>query len=454
MKQLKSLFGLLFFVACIFVGVICAEAKDENSIESCISEFQNKTKCNSISIVVYDNGRTSYYGNSKKDDLYQIGSMTKAFTGLGVMKLIHEGKITLDNKVSDYLPGFEIYYGGKKADILVSDLLSQTSGFTNSERDYPSAKENMTLFQWVNTISGKELKYRPGEQYSYSNVNYNLLGAVIEAVSGVSYKEYMEQEILIPLGLEQTFVGIPEGKKNIVDGTRLGYRKTYDFEIPVNEGTIPAGYFYSNTYDLCKWIEIWIGGADIPSEYKELVEETKNIIKQENDYYAGWESFENDVIGHSGGTANYSSRIVYSAEKNIGVCVLTNVNVAASTDRLCNDIFAIATGSEPCGFVYDVWSVFDIVFSGVTIIGIIMLFIIICCIKNIRVMIVGDVAGLVILTAIIVIIPIVFQDALSTILFVWAPWSVLGGIIVLLIDVIALDIKIRMRKKVKISLPA
>ena len=67
--------------------------------------------------------------------------------------------------------------------------------------------------------------------------------------------------------------------------------------------------------------------------------------------------------------------------------------------------------------------------------------------KNIRAMIVCDVAGVVILTSIIVIIPIIFQSAWNSILFVWAPWSVLGGMIVLSIDVIALNIKIWMRKK-------
>ena len=56
----------------------------------------------------------------------------------------------------------------------------------------------MTLSEWVEQISGSELQARPGEQYSYSNVNYNLLGAIIEQVSGISFKEYMKQEILTP----------------------------------------------------------------------------------------------------------------------------------------------------------------------------------------------------------------------------------------------------------------
>ena len=55
-----------------------------------------------------------------------------------------------------------------------------------------------SVSEWVEQISGSELQARPGEQYSYSNVNYNLLGAIIEQVSGISFKEYMKQEILTP----------------------------------------------------------------------------------------------------------------------------------------------------------------------------------------------------------------------------------------------------------------
>lgn len=447
MKYQKIFYAVSFLLLCILGNSIYLDAKCENIIESNISEFQNKTNCNSVNIVEYDDGKVSYYGNDKEEGLYQIGSMTKAFTGLGIMKLVREGKIVPENEVSVYLPGFEAYYEGEKVDITVDELLSQTSGFTNSERNYPSAKANMTLSEWVEQISGSELRYSPGEQYSYSNVNYNLLGAIIEQVSGISYREYMKQEILVPLGLDHTYVGLPEDEENIVKGTRLGYWKAYNFDMVVREGAIPAGYFYSNINDMCRWLEIWLGQADIPDVYTELIEETRNCLNQEHEYYAGWEYFGEGVTGHSGGTANYSSRIVFSKEKNVGVCVLTNLNVAASTDRLCNDILAITIGKETAGFSYDIWTIFDNIFSVITIIGSILLFAIITKLNNIRAMIVSDVVGVVILAGIFITMPAIFQSGWGEILFVWAPWSMLGGIIVLLLDVTVLSIKIWRWKK-------
>lgn len=437
------LYAVSVLLICIMSNRIYLDAKCENTIESNVSEFQHRTNCNSVNIVVYDDGKVSYYGNSKVDGLYQIGSMTKAFTGLGIMKLVREGKIVPDNKISVYLLEFETYYKDEKVDITVNELLSQTSGFTNSESEYPSAEENMTLSGWVKHLSGSELQYRPGEQYSYSNVNYNLLGSIIENVSGISYKEYMNREILLPLELEHTYVGFPEGEENIVKGTRLGYWKVHNFDlVVVREGAIPAGYFYSNINDMCRWIEIWLGQADIPAVYRELIEETKKCVNEDNEYYAGWEYFGEGVIGHSGGTANYSSRMVFSPERNTGVCVLTNLNVAASTNRLCNDILAITSGEEPAGFSYDVWMIFDHVFSVITLIGSILLVVIVTKLNKIRAMIVCDVAGVVLLTGIFVVMPVIFQSGWSTLLVIWAPWSMLGGITVLLLDVTILSIKI------------
>ena len=154
MKRGKSLAAILLLFSCIFSLCIPVQAKRTDEIEKAVSEFQKNTKCSSVAIGVYDEGEISYYGNTDSETLFQIGSMTKAFTGLGAMKLVSEGRLALDASVTDYLPEFEMYYEGKRADILVRDLFSQKSGITNSEKDYPSAAENMTLSDWVQSISG------------------------------------------------------------------------------------------------------------------------------------------------------------------------------------------------------------------------------------------------------------------------------------------------------------
>lgn len=453
-KQFVYRCNFIFFVLAMIIlssnswKKVSATPMDE--IQTYIDEFQKKSGVKNVNVVVYNNGNATYYGNTDTRSLYQLGSMTKSFTGLGILKLVNEGKISLNDDISDLLENFEIYYNGNRASIRVEELLRHTSGFTNSEREYPSASSEMSLMGWVSSISGSELKFEPGSSYSYANANYNLLGAIIESVSGKSYKEYMEEEILIPLKLENVFVGTPSNDVMICEGTRLGYGMVFDYKIDVKEGCIPAGYLYANIEDMCRYLMMQLGDTQIPEEYNKLIDISHEYLlnsEYHGTYFAGWEYFGNQIIGHSGGTPNYSSRMIFSKEKDIAVCVLANMNAAASIDRLCDGIFAITCGQEKQSFVSDIWRIFDIIFSWISFVGIALLIIAILFIKNSKLLLFFDITVLVLLVCQIIIIPLVFQSGWKDIALVWAPWSVLGGLITQLIDIIAFSIMAIMRRK-------
>lgn len=410
-----------------------APVMPESGIEGMVNEFSSKTRCNEVSVVVYDHGYISYYGDSK--GLYQIGSMTKSFTGLSVQKLISEGVLSADDKVSDLIPGYKAYYDSEEAEITVDDLLKQRSGYTNSETDYPSATEDMSLQDWAEFISGKELKSKPGTEYAYSNVNYNLLGVIIENKTGISYCEYMEETILMHYGLDSTSAGVPDDKDRIVEGSRLGFRTVFEYEVPVRIGSVPAGYFYSDTEDIGKWLKAWIEDAD-PDMDLILAE-----LKNEGDYYAGWERFEGDVIGHSGGTPNYSSRIVFSRSKGIGVCVLTNLNVASSTDSLCNNIFKELSGISNDGLACDVWTVFDNIFTSVSAFGVLLL-IFVLCIRKKGILIATGIVLMIAEVLIMLLFPMIFGAGIKAIAMTWAPWSFLSGTVLLAVDIVSIVIKL------------
>ena len=410
-----------------------APAMPEGGIEGMVAEFSSKTRCNEVSVVVYDHGDISYYGDNQ--GLYQIGSMTKSFTGLAVQKLISEGVLSADDKVSELLPGFKAYYDSEEAEITVDDLLKQRSGFTNSENDYPSATEDMSLQDWAEFISGKELKSKPGTEYAYSNVNYNLLGVIIENVTGISYREYMEENILVPYGLDYTYAGVPGDSERIVEGSRLGFRNVFEYKVPVREGSIPAGYFYSDAEDIGIWLKTWIENTD--ADMDAVIGELKN----EGDCYAGCERFEDDVIGHSGGTPNYSSRMVFSRSRGIGVCVLTNLNVAATTDSLCNSVFAEVSGMRSEGLICDVWTVFDIIFTSVSVLGALVLVVALCIKKKGLLIFLGSLF-LIAEVLILILFPLIFGAGIKAIALTWAPWSFLAGILIMAADVLIIGIKL------------
>ena len=150
--------GILVIVLTAFIVLPFAvrdKKTEQDEIAGLIDDFKEKTKCENVSCVVINKGEAQFYGDKK--GLYQIGSMTKAFTGLAINKLVLEEKISYEDNVSDYIDGFEVYYDSKKTEITIENLLEQKSGFTNNEKDYPSASENMSLEEWAKTISGKEL---------------------------------------------------------------------------------------------------------------------------------------------------------------------------------------------------------------------------------------------------------------------------------------------------------
>lgn len=403
-----------------------------SGIDDMIGSFKAETKCRNVSVVITDHGKTFFYGD--KDGLYQIGSMTKSFTGLAIQKLIDEGKISETDTVAKLIPGFTVNYEHRPVDIRVSDLLTHRSGFINSETDYPSATASMSLSDWAKTMSGKELKFIPGHSYSYSNVNYNLLGLIIENTTGKPYKEYMTEEVLRPLNLDSTSAGMP-GKGRINEGSRLGFRHAFEYNIPVCTGSIPAGYFYSNAEDIGKWMNAWITGGT-PG-----MESVLSHLNKEGDYYAGLERFADDTTGHSGGTPNYSSRLVFSRSRETGVCVLADLNVAATTDSLCNNIFAELSRRPHGNLVCDVWTVFDIIFTSAAAAGAALFAIIIFAEKK-GFLIASEAVLTVLLILITVLFPEIFGAGIKDIALIWAPWSFAATLVILAADIPAAAIKL------------
>ena len=152
----KYFYAIVMMIIISVCLSIRTKAETADAVEDIIKEFKDKTRCDSVSVVVYEKGETRFYGDT--ESLYQIGSMTKAFTGLAIEHLIDEGSLSRDDTVSDLIPGFEAYYNSHKVEISVDDLMRQTSGFTNSEKDFASATADMTLNEWTYSMSGKKLK--------------------------------------------------------------------------------------------------------------------------------------------------------------------------------------------------------------------------------------------------------------------------------------------------------
>lgn len=153
------------------------------------------------------------------DTRFQIASVSKPFTAACILLLAEQGRIDLHAPLSDLLPD---YPNGDR--LTVDHLLTHTSGIPNVNGlpDYDEWPRNPhTTGELVEKFRDLPLEFEPGEQYSYSNSNYNLLAHLIETVSGMSYGEYLEENVLRPAGMSHT--GHRGDMSAIVPGLATGY---------------------------------------------------------------------------------------------------------------------------------------------------------------------------------------------------------------------------------------
>ncbi|MCL2169763.1 MAG: beta-lactamase family protein [Defluviitaleaceae bacterium] len=195
------------------------------------------------------------------DTAFAVASGTKLFTGLAVCKLIDEGKLSLDDKLWAILPHD---LGQIHKDVTVYQLLTHTSGVGDYvDEDAENFDEQMTelynkypvhlwesLSYYLQMMTHLPPKFAPGERYGYSNSGYVLLGLVVEAVSGMTYQEFVKNEIIAPLGLTHTgFYRADEMPKN----TALGYispARTNIYGLPILGGS--DGGIYTCATDMDK----------------------------------------------------------------------------------------------------------------------------------------------------------------------------------------------------------
>ena len=163
------------------------------------------------------------------DTPFLLGSISKSFTAMAVMQLVEAGKVDLDTGISHYL---DVFSGRPSGAITIRQLLSHTSGFSTlqgneTHADLTGSKDELS--RQVKRIAQWAPAYEPGTRWEYSNANYQILGALIEAVSGQDYARYIETRILKPIGMTHSFVA--DGQSH--DAMARGHRPWFGTKRPL-----------------------------------------------------------------------------------------------------------------------------------------------------------------------------------------------------------------------------
>ncbi len=188
----------------------------------------------------------------RKDSIFQIMSMTKPVTAIGIMMLADEGKLGLRDPVEQYLPEFRnqrvaanigpdaARLGVAERPITIRDLMTHTAGVQDAApaaiRDYPQLM-NVSLKDVVLQLAKQPLLFQPGTQWSYSSPGIEILGRIIEVCSGQKYEDFIAARILQPLGMKDTFFYPPPDKLSRIAMVYV----SKDGKLTLAPGTILAG---------------------------------------------------------------------------------------------------------------------------------------------------------------------------------------------------------------------
>ncbi|MDZ7716361.1 MAG: serine hydrolase domain-containing protein [Balneolaceae bacterium] len=273
------------------------------------------------------------------DHLFRIGSVSKTFIALGIMKLVQEQKLSLDAEVQKLVPEIEIKNLWSETDpIQVKHLLEHTAGFddmhfseTYNTQDDPA----ISLKKAINIIpASKEVRWKPGTRFSYSNPGYAVAGYIIEKITGQKYEKYLKEEILKPIGMSQSsFLYTDSVESQLV----LGYQGYYD---PVEYQHIylrPAGSLHSSAKDMAKFVRMMLNKGSISGQtiiadslFNRMETPTTTLAAKkglENGYGLGilrGEIEGHQYFGHDGAINGFSSRYMYFPEYDLGLAILVN----------------------------------------------------------------------------------------------------------------------------------
>ncbi|REK76877.1 serine hydrolase domain-containing protein [Paenibacillus paeoniae] len=358
---MKSSVFMRFMLIAVFL-VVSAVAPDIASadtsariqqIELFIEEQRELSSTPGISLVIVEKGETvfqrgfGYADLSSKEKvtsetLFEMGSTSKAFTGLAILQLEKEGLLQRSDDVEKYIPWLKLLHQGEPQSITIEQLLHHTSGIpSNSITRIPESNADDALELTVRTLLEEPLNRKPGRSFEYATINYDVLGLVIEIVTKTPYDVYMKEQVFEPLGMTSTFAGRHQVQSsNMASGYKIGFKQAQPYKAPIYRGNIPAGYIISNSNDIAKWMNVQLGYDPNNAVDQEIIRAshipdlTIASFDQDTYYASGWEIMgksNQSYILHAGQNPNFTSYFIMNPDEQVGIAVLSNMNTSHTT---------------------------------------------------------------------------------------------------------------------------
>ncbi|MBP9143325.1 MAG: serine hydrolase [Thermoanaerobaculia bacterium] len=292
------------------------------------------------------------------EQVFEIGSVTKQFTAAVVLRLAEQGRLSLSDPLTEFLP--DATFGG--ATITLEQLLAHTAGvpnYTDMPEWIPRWREDMNLETLMALFESKPLDFPPGTLWSYSNSGYVLLGAVIEKVTGKSYEEVVESELFAALGMTDSRYGHQE---EIVRGRVAGYVKGPEgwANAPYLSLTQPyaAGSLMSTVDDLARWSDALEAGRVISPASRDRMFTSAVLRGGDQDGVAtryGLGNAMTEVAGrptheHGGGIHGFTCDLLRVPGEELLVVILSNNPTQDTHDlahRVAESVLGVPQKEKP-----------------------------------------------------------------------------------------------------------
>ena len=258
---------------------------------------------------------------------YKIASVTKPMTAVAVLQLVEKGLVRLDDEIQKHVPHFPM----KGFPVTVGQLLSHTGGISHYKSDsekhfktYKTTREAISLFKDWKLVS------TPGTEFNYSTYGYNLLGALIENVSGISYEAYLSENIWKVSGMLDTEMDRFDSQKSnyVEEYSESWWRGVKKAERIDVSSRFAGGGVRSTVLDLTLFAQSLVNGKLLNTDTMNLMIEPNIIMKGEQFYAMGWNTYPTEggnIIFHSGAMPQTSAHLMISPDDNITIAIACNL---------------------------------------------------------------------------------------------------------------------------------
>ena len=364
-----KLIGSIIVLGCMLMGAAKSNATLEISSTEAIDAYvmvqMDKANIPGLSIGIVKDDQIVYLkGYGKADETnrpvtpqtpFIIGSITKSFTALAIRQLVNEGKIDLDKPVTDYIPWFRLADAEASRKITIRNLEEHKSGIsTDASYEYELYNDRYSLVQIVEMYARVKPSKPAGVSFQYSNINYSILGLVIQTVTGMPYEEYVKKHIFDILQMQNSFCSESEALNHgLAKGYQLYFGLLRPRHVPFSKALLPAGNMLISAEDMTHYMITFLNnGKYNDTDVTWRTSESNHSAQADDDtiglnYNMDWNPFHwYEYSGnpeYAGGAFNYSSDMLLLPKGKWGVVVLANTNSGTLANTTIGPI-SIANG--------------------------------------------------------------------------------------------------------------